>query len=69
MTHLESLKLLDFDIRQYHRCIQHLEKEAMRMKEIDDERRISGLDMHWSQNISIGRVVMRTKWGNVNTNG
>jgi hypothetical protein len=69
MTHLENLKLLDFDIRQYDRCIQHLEKEAMRMKEIDDERGISELDMHWSKNIPIGHVVMRTKWGNVNTNG
>jgi hypothetical protein len=41
----------------------------MRIKEIDDERGISGLDVHWSKSIPIGRVVMKTKWANINTNG
>jgi hypothetical protein len=29
MASLERLKLLDFDIRQNDKCIQHLEQEVM----------------------------------------
>jgi hypothetical protein len=68
MAHLKSRKLLDFDIRQHHKCIQHLEKEVLWIKAINDERGISRLDVHWSRNIPIRRVMMRVKWGNVNTN-
>jgi hypothetical protein len=59
VAHLESLKVLDISIRQHSSCIQHLEKEVMRIKEIDDERGMSGLDEHWSRRIPIDCVMMK----------